>query len=68
MSEVKNDNYVGLKVFGIIITILFTLIMGAYTLAGQALSKAGDVDSEQSSMRSDMEWVKQALIRIESKL
>ena len=69
MSEVKNgDKYVGIKMFGIIITILFSLIMGAYTLAGNALNKANENTSEQHSLSADMDWVKQALIRIENKI
>ena len=43
MSEVKNgNNYVGIKMFGIIISILMALIMGAYTLAANAMNKAND--------------------------
>jgi len=68
MAETNGTKWVSIKMFGIIVTILFSLIMGAYTVAGQAFTRAGDIDSEQSSMKTDISWIKDTLIRIEDKL
>ncbi len=67
MSEVKNgNNYVGIKMFGIIISILFTLILGAYTLAGSAITKSNEgavidaaLGTNIENMREDLTEIKQ---------
>ncbi len=54
-------NGVTWRAIGILVTILFALIMGAYTLAGNAMSKA-------TASETDITWIKSSLERIENKL
>ena len=60
MAEQKNGTTTRWAI-GIIVSILFALIMGAYALAGNAMGKA-------TASETDIGWIKSSLERIETNL
>jgi len=68
MAETKNNQWVSWRVFVWAIGLLTTLTLMGVTVSMSAKADVGVIRTEQSSIITDIQWIKESVKRIENKL
>ena len=68
MSEERNNQWVSWKVFIWAIGLLTTFTLLGVSVSMSAKADVGDIKSEQGSIQTDIQWIKESVKRIENKL